>query len=64
VSLFDNGNGFDVDKLRDEGGARPGLGLRSIDERVRFLDGNLTLQSAPGRATRITVLVPLAQTKV
>jgi signal transduction histidine kinase len=64
VSLFDNGRGFDTDKLRTEAGARRGLGLVSMAERVKYLAGSLDLQSAPGRGTRVTVQVPLAQTRV
>jgi signal transduction histidine kinase/ligand-binding sensor domain-containing protein len=63
VSLFDNGSGFDAEKLRSDPAARPGLGLASLTERVHFLGGKLDLQSAPGRGTRLTVLVPLPTTK-
>jgi PAS domain S-box-containing protein len=37
---------------------RGGLGLTSIKERVAQLQGTLTLDSAPGEGTRITVEVP------
>ncbi|MHC1767702.1 MAG: two-component regulator propeller domain-containing protein [Verrucomicrobiia bacterium] len=63
ASLFDDGCGFDAQTLRNEPGARRGLGLAGMDERIRFLEGSLDIQSAPGRGTRITVRVPLPQTK-
>ena len=39
-------------------GAR-GLGLRGIEERVRELRGVLTIRSAPGAGTTLTMKVPL-----
>ncbi len=38
---------------------RPGLGLRSLTERVRMLGGTLELQSAPGAGTTLAVSVPI-----
>jgi two-component system NarL family sensor kinase len=64
VSLFDDGRGFDAEKLRDEAGARRGLGLASMNERVKYLAGSLDLRSAPERGTRVTVRVPLPRTRV
>jgi signal transduction histidine kinase len=52
----DNGHGFDVERARRSGG----LGLVSMHERVRSLDGTLTIESAPGRGTRVEANVPLA----
>jgi len=49
VSLFDDGRGFDAEKLRAEPQARRGLGLASIEERAKYLGGSLDVQSAPGR---------------
>jgi signal transduction histidine kinase len=62
ISLFDDGCGFDAEKLRNEPQVRRGLGLVSMDERVMYLGGSLDLQSAPGRGTRLTVRVPLQLT--
>ena len=59
VSLFDDGRGFEAEKLRNDTEARRGLGLASMEERVKYLGGSLDLQSAPGRGTRVTVRVPL-----
>jgi signal transduction histidine kinase len=53
--VTDDGSGFDV-----EAAARaPGrLGLRGMDARVRTAGGQLTVESAPGRGTRVEVLLP------
>jgi PAS domain S-box-containing protein len=49
----DDGGGF-----TPVGGPLPGLGLRNIAERVRIIGGRLQIDSAPGRGTRIDVVIP------
>ena len=39
--------------------ARTGLGLESLQERIQLLKGKLTLESAPGKGTRIQISLPL-----
>ena len=39
-----------------------GLGLRSIDERVRLVRGHARIESQPGRGTRLMVSVPMIET--
>lgn len=51
----DNGAGFDP--ASDV--APAGLGLSSMRERVRLLNGTLEIISAPGKGTRITATVPV-----
>jgi signal transduction histidine kinase len=53
VTVADNGAGFDASK-RDSG-----LGLRGIEERVRELGGLLSIKSAPGAGTTLTMKMPL-----
>jgi PAS domain S-box-containing protein len=55
LSVQDDGLGFDSAEAR----GNPGLGLSSIRERVRLIQGKLTIESQPGKGTRITVRVPL-----
>ncbi|HUA21491.1 MAG TPA: sensor histidine kinase [Bryobacteraceae bacterium] len=52
----DDGVGFEQD-----GGVPYGLGLLGITERVRELSGNVSIQSEPGKGTRIAVVLPLSQ---
>ena len=52
-SVADNGCGFDPEK-------RPGIaeghfGLQGIAERIRRFNGRLTIESAPGKGTRVAV---------
>ncbi|MGB0417114.1 MAG: ATP-binding protein, partial [Coraliomargarita sp.] len=56
--IHDDGVGFDLEKLRQRS-ARTGLGLESLQERIQLLQGKLTLESAPGKGTRIRIVVPL-----
>lgn len=53
VSVSDDGIGFDRALRRD------GLGLRGLEERVKELDGQMTITSATGHGTRITMHLPL-----
>lgn len=55
LSLFDNGRGFAKSARADAMPPRFGQGLAGIAERVKLLGGELDLQSAPGRGTRLTV---------
>ncbi|HWI93107.1 MAG TPA: PAS domain S-box protein [Flavisolibacter sp.] len=52
-SIQDNGVGFDMDKKSK------GIGLRNIDNRVKFHKGVLDIQSSPGQGCTIDIEVPL-----
>jgi signal transduction histidine kinase len=55
LSVRDRGVGFDVEEmLRGHG-----LGLISMRERVRFVNGDISIQSKPNGGTTIEVDVPL-----
>lgn len=55
LTIRDNGSGFDVSLARQHGG----LGLVSIEERARLVQGSVTINSAPGRGTDVVVRVPV-----
>lgn len=55
AEVSDDGKGFDTE-------APPGIGLRSIRERVRALGGRLEVESEPGRGTRVRARIPPAET--
>jgi two-component system sensor histidine kinase UhpB len=54
LQVSDSGKGFDVETFKNGGG----LGLISIEERLRLLQGSCQIYSAPGRGTRLVVTVP------
>jgi signal transduction histidine kinase len=55
LKVSDSGKGFDVEKLRKDGG----LGLVSIEERLRLLQGTCEINSTPQKGTTLVARVPL-----
>jgi PAS domain S-box-containing protein len=55
LEMNDWGSGFNVEKARRSSG----LGLVSMEERVRLVRGTFSIASRPGEGTRIAVVVPL-----
>lgn len=60
ASVRDEGPGFDTNAVSSNYSERGSLGMVNMRDRARLVDGNFTLESAPGRGTRITVTVPIA----
>jgi signal transduction histidine kinase len=54
LRIGDKGGGFDLNEVRGKGG----LGLISMEERVRLINGKLTIKSEPGKGTLVRVFVP------
>ena len=54
LDLRDNGSGF------DPAGRHDGFGLQGMRERVEGMGGQLTIQSAKGEGTAISIVLPLA----
>ena len=61
LNVVDDGVGFAASER-----TRSGLGLRSIHERVRFMQGNVSVDSRPGEGTKVLVRIPIgaAQNKL
>jgi PAS domain S-box-containing protein len=55
LRIEDNGEGFDLDGARKKGG----LGLISIEERVRLLNGSVSIRSEPGKGSTLEILIPI-----
>jgi signal transduction histidine kinase len=58
--VSDSGRGFEPLAVN----GKPGLGLASMEERVRLVGGKLTLSSKPGHGTSIEVRIPLPEEDV
>jgi PAS domain S-box-containing protein len=56
LAVSDSGRGFDLDEALRGGG----LGLTSMRERIRLVNGSIAIQSKPMGGTTIHVSVPLA----
>jgi signal transduction histidine kinase len=59
AQVEDDGIGFDVTGVQARYDERGSLGMINLHERTELLGGQLRIESAPGRGTRITVMVPL-----
>jgi signal transduction histidine kinase len=58
IQVMDDGSGFDESLLTLPHAAGMGFGLFSVRERLTSLGGELRIESAPGRGTRATVILP------
>jgi two-component system nitrate/nitrite sensor histidine kinase NarX len=52
--VTDDGIGFDMDKASQQGG----MGFLGMRERVQKIGGHLSIESAPGKGTRVSVIIP------
>lgn len=57
VCIHDNGKGFDPEP---EGSASRGLGLISMEERVRLFQGTFRIRTSPGKGTEVHAWLPLS----
>jgi signal transduction histidine kinase len=57
VLIHDSGRGFDRQKLERKGG----LGLVSMEERLRIVGGTFAIRSQPGDGTLVEATIPLAR---
>ncbi|MGH9783674.1 MAG: PAS domain-containing sensor histidine kinase [Terriglobia bacterium] len=53
--IEDNGSGFDLEQIK----GRRGLGLVSMEERARLVEGSLTIRSQPGLGTTVEAGIPV-----
>jgi signal transduction histidine kinase len=56
LTVSDSGLGFDSEAAK----AAPGLGLVSMEERLKLVDGELSIESKPQRGTTIHARVPFS----
>jgi signal transduction histidine kinase len=55
LTIEDDGAGFDMETARSKGG----MGLLTMEERVRPFNGIFALASEPGEGTKLTATFPL-----
>jgi signal transduction histidine kinase len=60
ILVTDKGAGFEPTRLQAGEGKTGGFGLFSLRERLALLGGQMEVESAPGRGSRFTLIVPLA----
>lgn len=59
LTVEDDGKGFDMKGAADGGNETRAFGLVGIRERVEMFGGETTVESALGKGTRVTVIIPL-----
>ena len=55
LCVTDSGSGFDLISARKKGG----LGLASMEERLRSMQGSLTIVTHPGHGSQVLAMIPL-----
>jgi PAS domain S-box-containing protein len=61
IRIKDNGKGFDVDDRWKRALKEKRMGLQSMVERVRLLNGKISIQSRPSKGTYILIEIPLKE---
>ena len=59
AQVVDDGKGFDPGRLTLRDPKTGGFGLFNIRERLALLNGNLQIDSAPGKGTKVAITLPL-----
>jgi signal transduction histidine kinase len=59
AEVQDDGVGFDVEGVQVRYDERGSLGMINMHERAELVNGRLSVASAPGEGTRITLVAPL-----
>ena len=52
VTVTDDGKGFDVKKKRN------GIGISNMMNRVELFNGNMSIDSSPGKGCKIEIIIP------
>jgi len=63
MEIIDNGCAFPVSQIGNGSGRQP-LGLLGMQERVRLVDGQFTIESVPKRGTTVRIQIPITSVAV
>lgn len=55
LEVTDDGKGFDIDSIETRGG----LGLQNIRKRARLYGGRASVDTAPGKGTKVSLTIPI-----
>lgn len=56
LDIYDDGGGFDIEKMESEG--HKGMGLSNIRLLVKLLKGSINIQSSPEKGTSLRISIP------
>lgn len=60
ATVRDEGPGFDTTAVSTNYSERGSLGMVNMRDRARLVEGKFSVESAPGRGTRVSLVVPIA----
>ena len=63
IVIDDDGKGFDPSKIKKVKNGDGGMGMTFMNERIKYINGRLFLNSEIGIGTRITINIPLNKHK-
>jgi len=63
TTIRDDGQGFDVEEVEISYATRGSIGLLNLYERAEMLGGQISIESAPGQGTTVSLMVPLPSTQ-
>ena len=63
LRVEDNGRGFNVQERAAAAGNEKRMGLRSMQERITLLNGEIKLQSKPGQGTKVIIKLPFVENR-
>ncbi len=59
LQVEDDGIGFDLSQVLDSTGTRGAMGLLGMKERAELLGGTLTIDTKPGKGTKVAMEIPV-----
>ena len=62
VIIADNGHGFDIN-IADVESENGHIGIRSMRERTKIMNGSLSIESESGKGTVVTLIVPIGKSE-
>lgn len=63
AQVKDDGVGFDIQSVNANYSTRGSLGMVNMHERAERVDGSLKVESAPGKGTTVTLVIPLEKNR-
>jgi len=64
LRIEDDGKGFDVDDRLVAAMKEKRMGIRSMEQRVRLLDGTIRIQSRPNEGSKIVIEIPYREKEI
>ena len=59
LTVDDEGRGFDPEKIKTASYKLRGIGLVSIEQWIAAMDGTMSIESEPGKGTRVSLDIPV-----